>query len=258
MSNQKPMLKILVIGETCADKFVYCKTNRLSPEAPVPVIIPIKSTENPGMAGNTERNLGSIGKEFLNNTNLQILSFYGDLGTEKVRYIDEESNHMFLRVDSNNEKYDPLFLNNFHLKCIKEQDIVIISDYNKGFLNETTLEQIAENSKFSIIDTKRKLSKEIADLFTFIKLNEEEYNKNFHLDPKNIIITKGKNGAEWKEINFPANNPQDTIDVSGAGDTFTAAFAIGWWIYKNAPDAIKFANQMASLVVSKKGVVTPF
>ena len=54
------MIKVLVIGEKCVDKFVYCKTDRISPEAPVPVINPIKTTTNPGMAGNTVANIKAL------------------------------------------------------------------------------------------------------------------------------------------------------------------------------------------------------
>ena len=53
-------MKVLVIGETCVDKFVYCEANRMSPEAPVPVINPINVTTNDGMAGNTVANIKSL------------------------------------------------------------------------------------------------------------------------------------------------------------------------------------------------------
>ena len=46
-------MKIVVIGETCIDKFIYCDINRLSPEAPVPVLQPINTVVNAGMSGNT-------------------------------------------------------------------------------------------------------------------------------------------------------------------------------------------------------------
>ena len=42
--------KILVIGETCDDIFIYGQVNRLNPEAPVPIIKPTHQTMNKGMA----------------------------------------------------------------------------------------------------------------------------------------------------------------------------------------------------------------
>ena len=56
--------KVLVIGEVCTDKFVYCDIKRLSPEAPVPVLNPIKTVKNQGMAGNTISNIKALTPEY--------------------------------------------------------------------------------------------------------------------------------------------------------------------------------------------------
>jgi len=45
--------------------------------------------------------------------------------------------------------------------------------------------------------------------------------------------------------------------VSGAGDTFTAAFILKYFETKDEKTAIQFANEKASEVVSQRGVVTP-
>ena len=42
-------IKVLVIGENCTDVFIYGSVNRLSPEAPIPIIKPISQTSNKGM-----------------------------------------------------------------------------------------------------------------------------------------------------------------------------------------------------------------
>jgi len=42
------MVNILVIGETCIDRFIYGTVNRISPEAPVPIFVPIETKENSG------------------------------------------------------------------------------------------------------------------------------------------------------------------------------------------------------------------
>ena len=54
------MKKILVIGETCEDVFIYGKITRLSPEAPVPVFIKTHWEGNQGMAKNVEKNAQSV------------------------------------------------------------------------------------------------------------------------------------------------------------------------------------------------------
>ena len=56
---------------------------------------------------------------------------------------------------------------------------------------------------------------------------------------------------------FPSPDPKETIDVSGAGDTFTASFTVKYLETKNIEKSIIYANQMASIVVSKRGVTTP-
>jgi len=43
-------MKILLIGDSCIDKYVYGDAKRLSPEAPVPVLNYIRTTKTEGMA----------------------------------------------------------------------------------------------------------------------------------------------------------------------------------------------------------------
>jgi len=44
--------KVLVVGEYGIDRFVYGKIERINPEAPTPVLVPVSTKENLGMAGN--------------------------------------------------------------------------------------------------------------------------------------------------------------------------------------------------------------
>ena len=93
--------------------------------------------------------------------------------------------------------------------------------------------------------------------FSFVKLNEQERNNNPELKGNNIITTLGKQGAEYQNIIFKSPLPQDTIDVSGAGDTFTSSFIAKYFQTKDISLSIKFANEMSAEVVSKRGVSTP-
>ena len=88
------MIKILVIGELCVDRFVYGNVNRLSPEAPVPVLNPVETIENKGMAGNVVENLKSLMDD------VEILHWHQHEKIVKTRYVDKKSNHMFIRVDN--------------------------------------------------------------------------------------------------------------------------------------------------------------
>jgi D-glycero-beta-D-manno-heptose-7-phosphate kinase len=244
-------MKVLLIGETCVDKFVYCESTRLSPEAPIPIINPIKTTTNSGMAGNTAANVKALFPESI------IAGIHQKQNILKTRYVEEKSNHMFLRVDEGEKFKDKFKWNVFTDTSIGQADIVIVSDYNKGFLSDLDLIEIAKKSPLSILDSKRKLTNDIIENFTFVKLNESERNNNPNLTTTNIITTLGKKGAEYNGELYESPNPQDTIDISGAGDTFTAAFIGKFYQLQEEGAAIKFANQKSSEVVSKRGVVTP-
>jgi D-beta-D-heptose 7-phosphate kinase/D-beta-D-heptose 1-phosphate adenosyltransferase len=245
------MIKILLIGETCVDKFIYCNINRLSPEAPVPVLTPSHEVNNPGMVGNTAVNIIALIPD------ANIMKFIQEGNITKTRYVEEKSNHMFLRVDEGEDQIKPFEWSLSADVMLGQADVVIVSDYNKGFLSNLDLKEIGRKSKLSILDSKRKLTNDIVENFSFVKLNEQERNNNPELKGDNIITTLGKQGASYQDIIFPSPSPKDTIDVSGAGDTFTASFIAKYYQTKNISLSIKFANKMSSEVVSKRGVSTP-
>lgn len=248
------MKKILVIGESCIDVFTYGDVKRLSPEAPVPVLSNITRTLNHGMAGNVRKNLEALTDEY------QIECICQSEVIVKCRYIDRKTNHMFLRVDEGeNGAMVPFRLTEDVIQKIKEADAVIVSDYNKGFITEETLQEIAELAKLSFLDTKKKLHPDTILLYNFVKLNELEWEYNRTDDRQlllRMIITLGGKGAKYMGTLYPTE-PKETIDVSGAGDTFLAAFAIKYLQVQDVDVSITFANKMSSIVVSKRGVNTP-
>jgi D-glycero-beta-D-manno-heptose-7-phosphate kinase len=140
---------ITIIGELCLDIFIYGNVKRLCPEAPVPVLTDIYEEKNFGMAGNVVQNLLSY------NPSLKIETIHQKNPIKKVRYIDDKTNHMFLRVDDGENEVDTLVLTPEMVQTITESDLVIVSDYNKGFLTEKTLIEVGKSSKLSIIDTKK-------------------------------------------------------------------------------------------------------
>jgi D-beta-D-heptose 7-phosphate kinase/D-beta-D-heptose 1-phosphate adenosyltransferase len=245
-------MKILVIGETCVDEFVYGKIDRLCPEAPVPVFVPIETIYNPGMSGNVVANIKAL------NPKAKIEHWCQTSSITKTRFVDHKSNQMVIRVDKGDDGVTPLKHLHKNIETIKKADIVIVSDYNKGFINDNYIIDIARNAKFSILDSKRKLNRDLIKHFTFVKLNESEALQNKEIAQlPNVITTLGSKGASYQGKITPQNNPQQTIDVSGAGDTFVAAFALDYYSCLNVIKAIDYANQMASNVVSKRGVATP-
>jgi len=245
------MKKIVVIGELCHDVFVYGECKRLSPEAPVPVFNPIHSVENLGMAGNVVANINTI------DSNIGI-SFYHSLEKiTKTRYVDKKTNHLFLRVDDE-PRVNRIHISDTLISDIKEADAVVVSDYNKGFLSEDDLFEISKLAKFAIVDTKKRMNPIHLSHFNFIKINEHEANQGVADELKEkTIVTLGPKGAMYMNTLYPSPHPKETIDVSGAGDTFLAAFVTKYLETEDVNISITFANKMSAIVVSKRGVATP-
>lgn len=250
------MVKILIIGELCTDVYVYGDVNRLSPEAPIPVINPIRYVNNSGMAGNVYQNVLSLVK------NSEVLHWSQSESITKTRYVHEKSNQMLLRVDEGESKpVDPLtFLSPDMLQTIRESDLIVISDYNKGYLTEEMIIRISKEAKLSLLDTKKKLNSNTIENITFVKLNEIESKHNQELvenHPEKFILTLGSKGAKYKDKIYPSNKPQETIDVSGAGDSFIASFGLMYLKTSDIDQSIEFANDVCSDVVNKRGVSLP-
>ena len=139
---------------------------------------------------------------------------------------------------------------------LSQYDVVVISDYDKGFLTEQDIHQIGYESKVTFLDTKKILG-DWCNTISYIKINEFEYEKTKHkLNDKlneKMIITLGPNGAMHKGVIYPV--PKVEIkDTSGAGDTFVASLAATYAQTGNIEASIKQANTNATMVVQRKGV----
>jgi D-beta-D-heptose 7-phosphate kinase/D-beta-D-heptose 1-phosphate adenosyltransferase len=250
------MVKVLVIGELCIDRFIYGKVSRMCPEAPVPVLNPTEIVENNGMAGNVVDNLNALMDD------IEVIHWHQSNKIEKIRFVEKKSNQMIVRVDEGEMvPIDQLiYLSPEQKKTISESDIVIISDYNKGFLPNNTIIEISNFAKLLLMDSKKKLDYELIEKIDFIKLNEVEYKNNKELVDEyaeKFLITLGADGAKHNSIVYPSKNPQDTIDVSGAGDTFISSFSLMYYKTKDIEKSIEYANDTCANVVNKKGVVVP-
>lgn len=241
------MKKILVIGESCRDIFVYCNADRLCPDIPVPVLSILNQTENEGMALNVYKNIKSLLPEcdIITNKNWKTIT--------KTRYIHSETNHMFIRIDSDHKKIPKINLKNINLK---QYELIAISDYNKGFLSELDIKNICNNHNNVFVDTKKILG-DWCNNAKIIKINNFEFNNSVKFIQNNliekIIHTKGSEGCYFKGINYPVNKVE-VKDSTGAGDSFFAALVSKYLETNNIKESIIFANKCASEVVKHKGV----
>ena len=239
--------KVLVIGELCTDVFMYGITNRKSPEGNGPVFIPINIVESNGMAGNTAMNLEAMG--------LDVDTYFDNGSITKTRYVNRDTNELYLRVDAN-DVTDRIDI--YDLPDLVIYDAVIISDYCKGFLTEEDINRIASMHKLVILDTKKKLGDWCKNI-SFIKINrlEWEHNKDVIRDNDwlfdKIICTLDKTGTAYKHKTYPVI-PIENGDVSGAGDTFVAGFVARYLDSEDIGVSIDWGNYCAGEVIKKKGV----
>ena len=249
------MSKVLIIGDSCVDEYIYCTTNRFCPDAPVPVLKPESYVCTEGMAGNVADNLRALGVdvELISNAN-QI---------KKTRYVDERTNHMFIRIDEGEDDIFPVAKKTLDGIDWNQYDAVIISDYCKGFLTEDEIAYISNQHINTFLDTKKSIGNWASNI-NFIKINEVESNQNKTFLENNdsfydkVISTLGSKGARYKGELFPVDKV-DVRDTSGAGDTFMAGLVYAYitHIYGSFDEqihtAIKFANKCSTQVVQKKG-----
>jgi len=194
---------ILVIGDLLLDGYFWGKTERISPEAPVPIVEVSRTNFNPGGAGNVALNLaklgskvsvlGIIGNDENGNTLLNLLknikinvspiikleNYVTPIKTrviaqdQQVVRIDQENNS--IDSDSNLPKIKDSLENN-----LEEFDGVILADYNKGLLSTEIIKLILGlTKKLSIpvyVDPKWENFYEYKNVH-FFKPNVQEFQK---------------------------------------------------------------------------------
>ena len=233
---------ILLIGDDCKDIYQYGTIDRLSPEAPVPVFVPTYTEERNGMAGNVANNLEALG--------CHVNYLHGETST-KTRIIDARSKQQIVRID-NDVKSTPI---KFETAIPDVYDAIVISDYNKGTFSYELIEELIELSIPIFIDTKKT---DLARMQgAWVKINDLEYSK-ITSECSGLIVTHGASGASvmHHDITCPAPNVE-VSDVTGAGDTFLAAFTYQYINTKNLLQSIRFAIDASAVTVQHFGVYAP-
>ena len=233
---QQKSFKVLLVGDSCTDQYVYGEVKRLNPEAPVPILNYKRTETKQGMAWNVYNNLKSFGLEVYMMTNEEKII--------KTRYIDEKTNQQILRVDEE-VRCKPM---DYGIPDEK-YDAIVISDYDKGFVTSSKMFEIAYGTQCPVfIDSKKTV---LPSYGCYIKINDLEYNKLAEKHD-NVIVTRGSKGAEYDGVLYPGQKV-NVYDVVGAGDTFLSALTFGYLKYGKIEEAIPFANNAASIAVSHPG-----
>ncbi len=294
--NRLPSLKILVVGDVILDRYLYGKVERISPEAPVP-IVEVESEElRLGGAGNVANNLVSLGVKTTltgvigdDRSGEQLLELLKDKGIESRLFKDERPttektrvvsmSQQLLRIDREDRKR----VGGGALKHIREvvqegkYDGVIVSDYAKGVVTHRVLEAIKDRELFYAIDP-RPVNKQLYTGANLMTPNEKELRAmtdplgedsveilgkvlKKELELETLVVTRGAKGITLfgEEVRtFPAR-AREVYDVTGAGDTVIAVLTAFRLAGATWEEACELANVCAGIVVGEFGTasVTP-
>jgi rfaE bifunctional protein kinase chain/domain len=304
--NQIKRLRVLVVGDVMLDRYVTGDVHRISPEAPVPVLTVGGERVVAGGAANVALNCSSMGahvevcgwfgndaqgeqlRELLLNNKIEVdhsFRFSGIPTISKTRVTS--GSQQICRVDRENSssEYQPDLtkLTDVFAAKATQSDLVIISDYGKGFVTNELLELLRKKSSFTAVDPKpsRLLnycnpdlltpnrsealelagkSRQMKEPFPKEQITQEIFSK---FSPIKLAITLGAEGMllgeNGKVENVIPTAAREVFDVSGAGDTVIALLAMGLVAGGDFVESAKLANLAAGIVVGKVGtaIATP-
>jgi D-glycero-beta-D-manno-heptose-7-phosphate kinase len=226
--NKFKQKNIVVLGDIMLDKYIFGKVERISPEAPVPVVEVERERYVPGGAANAASNVatltgnailfGIVGNDAAKDILLDAAKERG-ISTEgiiidgkkptiqKIRIIGQ--NQQLVRIDYENKEYIDISANNKWLsilKSFKHIDAILISDYAKGTITKHIMDEIKKYAKSSnipmIVDPKpihKSYYKDIS-LITPNKKEAEEMS-NIQIVTKEDVEKAGKKIMEELNCN---------------------------------------------------------
>jgi D-beta-D-heptose 7-phosphate kinase/D-beta-D-heptose 1-phosphate adenosyltransferase len=297
--------KVLVLGDAILDEYLLGDCSRISPEAPVPVLKVNSSRSVLGGAANTAANVVSLGgqarlialvgndeggtmlKRCAAQLGIELLAVDHGLATlRKTRVVGQHQQIVRLdyeEIQPSGAAIDSEILALFDAS-VDECDIVVISDYAKGFLSASLSQAIigrAHEANRHVIVDPRPQHREYYRGCDYLTPNWRESRAllrlpDAELTPEtvttvarslaselgtNVVLTLGAHGISFcsttgdEQFAMPTL-AREVFDVSGAGDTVVAAFALARASGADHASAVTVANKAASVVVGKFGTAT--
>lgn len=290
---------VLVVGDVMLDRYWHGGTSRISPEAPVPVVRVEEADDRPGGAANVALNVASLGghaalagvvgdddNAALLETRLHTanVSTYFQRSSDvptitKLRVMSRNQQLLRLDFEQRLDSVDTTDLLAQVEKALPDCDVVILSDYGKGTLNqvERLIAQARAHGKRVLIDPKgqdftkyRGASLITPNLTEFeavvghcdsdAKLAQRGEALRAELELEALLITRSEKGmtlicAGQPPIHLPTR-AQEVFDVTGAGDTVIGLMGLALAAGHALPEAMMLANLGAGLVVAKPGTAT--
>ena len=288
-------MRILVVGDAMLDHYWDGAVERISPEAPVPILSVNSRRSVPGGAANVAVNLSALGAQ------VTLLSLVGrDEAADQLETMLEARGVYLERVA------DPTYSTTQKIRCVSRRqqllradfemapppsmltllaqrysallpghDLVVLSDYNKGALQECQplVRGARELGKQVLVDPKGRDYTRYAGA-TLIKPNlnefkscsgdfsdEAQFCRRGHVLRKklrieHLLVTRGEQGMSLfngDKVHHQPARVRDVYDVSGAGDTVLATMAYMMAQGEPVVQAMKWASAAAGIVVGKFG-----
>ena len=165
-------IRVLVVGDVMLDRYWFGSVDRISPEAPVPVLAVNREESRAGGAANVAHNilalgakanlLSVVGNDDAGREIEEILNGYGATTTLKidqtvktvVKHRMVAQNQQLLRADFDQKPSDEILAQclSDYKQALDQADVVILSDYGKGGLQHvSTMIELARSKKLSVI-----------------------------------------------------------------------------------------------------------
>ena len=287
------MAGIVVIGDLMLDVFQEGEVHRISPEAPVPILRNPRTRQVLGGAANTAANILALGHEsrlvgpvgpdayakiirdlaIRSGLTVRAVEVADYVTTTKMRLLS--GGHQLLRVDEEMDVpgHGKDATLQAALRDVRESDSVVLSDYDKGALSGDAIRAIIAEAggKPVVVDTKRRDIEAFRGCRVIAPNHHEAEMITGHADPRAaarsiaeriagaVLVTLGADGMLLFENDSFTHLPSDAVDVSdvtGAGDTVTAALAAALSEGATLVQAARWANRAAAQVVARHGTVT--
>ncbi|MGE5452510.1 MAG: D-glycero-beta-D-manno-heptose-7-phosphate kinase [Acidobacteriota bacterium] len=290
--------RVLVVGDVMLDRYWFGVVERISPEAPVPVVRVSNEQERVGGAANVALNVKTVGGQVTLLSMVgqdepaqrlrQLLQAHGVatvLGQDprmqtivKLRVIGRSQ--QLLRVDFEREPDHEVLaqmLEDFERE-LPQHDVVLFSDYGKGGLAHIPrmIEMARAAGKPVLIDPKGSdydryagatvITPNRAELMQVVGAWQDEADLlrkaealRARLGLKALLLTRSEEGMSLFEdgkVSHVQAQAREVADVTGAGDTVIATFALMLACGLSLEEAMAHANRAGGLVVAKFGTAT--
>jgi len=283
---------VLVVGDVMLDRYWYGDVSRISPEAPVPVVLVNEKKEDLRLGGAANAALGArttllsvVGADPSGKALEKLLRRQGVAAklhrdrsirtTEKLRIIGRQQ--QLLRLDFERSPSREVLASKLedYKRALAGCDVVVLSDYGKGGMAHIAqMVELARKARkrvlvdpkgddygryrgASVITPNRQEFREVAGAWSDEKdlaRRAERLRRELKLEA--LLITRGEEGMtlflRGRKIHIKTE-AREVFDVTGAGDTVIAALAVMLGAGAGLEAAVRTANRAAGIVVGKLG-----